>query len=71
MSPDERYITIDELEPGQRFIYKDETEVMKLPPCVECFGEKANVVNLKTGTMLWLKPTDWVDQQTWKVALSI
>lgn len=65
-SPDERYITIGELEQGQKFTYKDES-VMKLPPFVECYGEQANAVNLKTGTMLWLDPDKWVDQVTMKV----
>ncbi len=67
-SPDERYITIDELEQGTKFTYKDK-QVMKLPPFVECYGEHSNAVNLKTGTILWLEPDKWVDQETMKVEL--
>lgn len=65
-SPDERYITIDELKQGTKFTYKNE-HVMKLPPFCECYGEKSNAVDIDTGTMLWLNPNAWVDQETMKV----
>lgn len=65
-SPDERYITVGELEQGKKFTYKDEP-IMKLPEFVECYGEKANAVNIKTGTMLYIEPDTWVDQITMKV----
>ena len=65
-SPDERYITIGELEQGTKFTYKEDS-VMKLPPFCECYGEHANAVNIKTGTMLWLDPDKWVDQVTMTV----
>lgn len=65
-SADERYITIDELDQGTKFISKDDT-VMKLPECCECYGEKVNAVNIRTGTMLWLNPSKFVDRETMKV----
>lgn len=65
-SPDERYITIGELEQGVKFTYEDKY-VMRLPNYCECYGEKSNAVDLDTGTMLWLDPKKWVDQETMKV----
>lgn len=65
-SPDERYITIGELEQGTKFTFED-YHVMRLPDYCECYGEKANVVDLNTGTMIWLDPNKWVDQETMKV----
>lgn len=40
------------LKQGCKFIYKDDP-YMKLPEHVECYGEPANAVNLKTGTMTY------------------
>ena len=62
LSPDERYVTVGELKQGAKFTYKDDT-VMKLPEFCECYGEKANSVSIKTGTMLWIDPDIFVDSR--------
>ena len=66
MTLDEKFITIGELKQGTHFTYKGE-EILKLPEHCECYGETANAVNIKTGTMLYIDPNKWVDQTTMKV----
>ena len=63
MTLDERFVTINDLKQGDKFTYRDE-QFMILPEYCECFGEKANAVNLKTGTMMYFNPNDWVDLVT-------
>ena len=63
MTLDERFVTINDLKQGDKFIYKDE-QFMILPEHCECFGEKANAVNLRTGTMMYFNPNDWIDLVT-------
>lgn len=60
MSLDERFDVVDSLKCGQKFIYNDET-YMKLPDHVECYGNKVNAINIKTGTLLYFSSSMYID----------
>ena len=68
--PDERYITVADLKQGQKFYYKSE-EYLKLPDHCECYGNRANAVCIKTGTMMWFNPDDWIDQATMELEKNV
>lgn len=56
---------VKDLDQGTQFTYIDEL-VLKLPNHVECYGEPANVISIKTGTMMWIDPELYVDLSTMK-----
>lgn len=60
---DERYDTIKSLKQGQKFIHKGEY-LMKLPQYVTCYGNTANAINLKTGTLLYIDDNIIIDLET-------
>ena len=49
-------VYLNDLVQGDTFYYKDEL-FLKLPPFVECQGNPANAVNTKTGSMIWINPS--------------
>lgn len=60
---DEKYDTVQSLKQGQKFTHKGEY-LMKLPQYVECYGNTANAINLKTGTMLYINENTIIDLET-------
>jgi len=68
--PDERYITVADLKQGQKFYYEG-NEYLKLPDHCECYGNRANAVCIKTGTMMWFNPDDWIDQATMELEKNV
>lgn len=63
MTPDERYDIVKSLSQGTKFYYKGEP-YLRLPDYVECYGEPANAVNMKTGTMTYFDDNKWIDLVT-------
>lgn len=63
MQPDEKYDIIKSLKQGQKFIYNNQY-YMKLPEYVECYGEKANAINMSTATLIYLNENTLIDLDT-------